>query len=483
MNGVTMKPLYCILAMLLLFTGELVAQSRNTARKLFQQGKYSEAKPMFKSLLKKYPQSAEYNYWYAVCCYETDDSVDILPMLEYAASRKITNAHRYLGDCHTARLAYPQAISSYSDFVDMTTDETLREEYQRRLADVSRLNRMVMNCEKICIVDSFVVDKSELFSVYNIGADAGTVSTQAQFFDDPSLGGNIYCSERGLDICFSEADDNGLSKLYRNSKEGDDWGRARIVSGFDTQGNDDYPFMLSDGITLYFASDGEGSIGGYDLFVTRLDTESGRFLRPDNLGMPFNSTANDYMLAINEVANLGWFATDRNQPDSLVCVYLFVPNEGMVKYDESLGFETLLSRAQISSIADTQDDEERLRKATQQYAMLLYGIARGDSKADFLFILDDTRDYTRLSDFVSETARELFVEWRKRKVQQEDNIALLESKRDAYASANAKGKEAMRDEILSLEKSVEEEQEWLAVVERDIRRLEQEALYQEDFNK
>ncbi len=483
MNGVTMKPLYCILAMLLLFTGELVAQSRNTARKLFQQGKYSEAKPMFKSLLKKYPQNAEYNYWYAVCCYETDDSVDILPMLEYAASRKITNAHRYLGDCHTARLAYPQAISSYSDFVDVTTDETLREEYQRRLADVSRLNRMVMNCEKICIVDSFVVDKSELFSVYNIGADAGTVSTQAQFFDDPSLGGNIYCSERGLDICFSEADDNGLSKLYRNSKEGDDWGRARIVSGFDTQGNDDYPFMLSDGITLYFASDGEGSIGGYDLFVTRLDTESGRFLRPDNLGMPFNSTANDYMLAINEVANLGWFATDRNQPDSLVCVYLFVPNEGTVKYDESLGFETLLSRAQISSIADTQDDEERLRKATQQYAMLLYGIARGDSKADFLFILDDTRDYTRLSDFVSETARELFVEWRKRKVQQEDNIALLESKRDAYASANAKGKEAMRDEILSLEKSVEEEQEWLAVVERDIRRLEQEALYQEEFNK
>ena len=115
--------------------------------------------------------------------------------------------------------------------------------------------------------------------------------------------------------------------------------------------------------------------------------------------------------------------------------------------------------------------------------MLLYGIARGDSKADFLFILDDTRDYTRLSDFVSETARELFVEWRKRKVQQEDNIALLESKRDAYASANAKGKEAMRDEILSLEKSVEEEQEWLAVVERDIRRLEQEALYQEEFNK
>lgn len=478
-----MKLRYYILAILLLLAGGAVAQNKNTARKLFQQGKYEEAKPMFQKLLKKYPQNAEYSFWYAVCCYETDDSVDVLPLLEYAASRKISNAYRYLGDYHAERLDYPQAISYYGNFVDVTPDETLREEYNKRLSDVSRLNRMVMNCEKICIVDSFVVDKSELFSVYNIGSEAGVISTQAQFFDDSSLGGNIYCSERGLDICFSDVEEDGLIKLYSNSKVGDEWGRAKRLSGFDTKGNDDYPFMLSDGITLYFASDGEGSIGGYDLFVTRLDTESGRFLRPDNLGMPFNSTANDYMLAINEVANLGWFATDRNQPDNLVCVYLFVPNDGMAKYDESLGFETLLARARISSIADTQGDEALLRRATQQYAMLLYGISNGKAKNEFLFVLDDTRDYTRLADFVSEAARGLFVEWRKRKVALEDNIALLDSKRDAYASANAKGKEAMREEILFLEKNIEEEQDVLDVMEYEIRRLEQEELFQEEFNK
>ena len=189
------------------------------------------------------------------------------------------------------------------------------------------------------------------------------------------------------------------------------------------------------------------------------------------------------MLAINEVANLGWFATDRNQPDSLACVYLFVPNEGGVKYDETLGFETLLARAQISSIADTQDDESVLRKAVQQYAMLLYGIANGDVKNEFCFVIDDSRDYIRLSDFVSETARELFVEWRERKVAHDANIALLELKRDEYASAGLKAKEAMRDEILALEKNVEEEQERLVVMERDIRSLEQEELYQEEFNK
>lgn len=472
-----MKLIYSIVILLLLFAGEVTAQNKNTARKLFQQGKYEEAKPMFRKLLKKYPQNSEYNYWYAVCCYETGDSVEIVPMLEFAASRKISNAYRYLGDYYLDRLDYPKAVSYYDGFLDLTKDDALRKEYEKRYSHVKRLNRMVMNCENVCFVDSFIVSKSELFSAYNIGRDAGIVSTQAEFFDDASLSGNLYCSERGMDICFSDVEDDGVMKLYRNTKVGDEWGRAKRLEGFDTKGNDDYPYMLSDGVTLYFASDGEGSIGGYDLFVTRLDTESGRFLRPDNLGMPFNSTANDYMLAINEVANLGWFATDRNQPDGFVCVYLFVPNNGTVKYDESLGFETLLSRARISSIADTQNDEGVIRKATQQYAILLYDASHGGKKRDFLFVVDDSRDYTRLSDFVSEIAREMFVEWRNRKIAQENNLALLESKRDEYASATATKKEAMREEILALEGEVEKEQEALVVMERHIRMLEQEELY------
>ena len=70
---------------------------------------------------------------------------------------------------------------------------------------------------------------------------------------------------------------------------------------------------MSDGITLYYASDGEGSLGGYDIFVTRYDSENGNYLRPDNIGMPFNSPANDYMYAIDEFNNIGWFASDRYQ--------------------------------------------------------------------------------------------------------------------------------------------------------------------------
>ena len=69
-------------------------------------------------------------------------------------------------------------------------------------------------------------------------------------------------------------------------------------------GQQDYPFMLSDGTTLYFAENGEESLGGYDLFVTRYSSSSHEYLKPENLGMPFNSPYNDYMLVIDEPNNL-----------------------------------------------------------------------------------------------------------------------------------------------------------------------------------
>ena len=39
------------------------------------------------------------------------------------------------------------------------------------------------------------------------------------------------------------------------------------------------------------------------------------------------------MYAIDDYNNLGWFASDRYQPEGKVCVYVFVPNESKTTYD------------------------------------------------------------------------------------------------------------------------------------------------------
>lgn len=475
-----MKKILSLALLCISFAAGTFAQSRDVVKKMFDEGRFAEVKPLFEKLLAKYPKNSEYNYWYAACCLETNDTVDVEEMLEFAASRKIVKANWYLGQWYAQQQDYYSAVESYGAFIDETKDDSLRNVAQQRLNLYDRLNRMVRNSEVVCFIDSFVVDKEEFLSAYTMGNDVGRIATCASYFGDEALPGHVNETERGMDIYFSDENDadEPLLKLYSRSKVGNSWGKAQPIVGFDTKGNDDYPFMLADGVTLYFASDGEGSIGGYDIFVSRMDTESGRFFRPDNIGMPFNSTANDYMMAINEVANLGWFASDRNQPEGKVCVYVFIPNSEKMRVDvSSMGYAKALEIANISSIAATQGDAEQLRKARQQMALLLYAQDTDEKKTDFLFVVDDLHDYKTLSDFKSKAARELFQEWQQRTGQHLDEIDKLQALRDSYASATSAVKNNLKPQILTLEAKVENDDVALRKMEYEVRRLEQETLY------
>lgn len=473
-NRAVLSMIFCLLSLV------AVAQSRSTMKKMFDEGRFYEAKPIFEKLLKKNPKNSEYNYWYAACCLETGDTVDVEEMLEFAVSRKIVNASRYLGDYYYGKENYPKAMEWYDDFLEKTKDDSLRVEFSRKAMSAKNLNRMVVNTEKILVVDSFVVEKDELLSVYKLSPDVGVIARSSDYFDDPMLPGYVYETEREMDIYFSgydEFDDSKL-KLYHSSKVAEEWSTPQLLMGIDTYGSDNYPFMCSDGITLYFASDGGGSIGGYDIFMTRLDTESGRFLRPDNMGMPFNSTANDYMLVVDEVANLGWFATDRNQPEGLVCVYVFVPNVVKEKYDfNALGYDGMLPFARLSSVVATQNDDEALKKARRQLAVLEFSQLESMKNNDFLFVIDDTRDYTKLSDFKSDEARKMFVEWQKCTQRLAGDVKKLEKQRDEYGSAAVGEKKRMSEEILKLEEKIEADRVAVERMEIETRRLEQEKIY------
>jgi type II secretory pathway pseudopilin PulG len=239
-----------------------------------------------------------------------------------------------------------------------------------------------------------------------------------------------------------------------------------------------YPYVLSDGVTIYFAACDSNGLGGYDIYVTRYNTYTDSYTTPENLGMPFNSTANDYMMAINEVANLGWFATDRNQPEGKVCVYVFVPNNNSRRVNvNEIGYERALAIANLSSIADTQVDGDVVRNARRQMTMLIYAQDTAEKSGDFLFVIDDFNIYKTLGDFKSNVARELFQEWQKEVENHENDIRRLDDYRDEYASASVAEKEKMRDVILELENNIENDARALELKEYEVRRLELEEKY------
>jgi len=72
-----------------------------------------------------------------------------------------------------------------------------------------------------------------------------------------------------------------------------EWGKPRnLGSVVNTPEDEDSPFMHSDGRTLYFASEGHNSMGGYDVFYSVVN-DSDVWLEPVNVGYPINTPDDD----------------------------------------------------------------------------------------------------------------------------------------------------------------------------------------------
>jgi tetratricopeptide (TPR) repeat protein len=78
-----------------------------------------------------------------------------------------------------------------------------------------------------------------------------------------------------------------------------------INSEFDEVG----AFLAPDGKTLFFSSNGKGSMGSYDIFKTTL--EAGKWSKPINLGYPINTVYKDGPLVVSADAKLAYFASER----------------------------------------------------------------------------------------------------------------------------------------------------------------------------
>ena len=61
---------------------EASAQTLSEARKLYEEGKYAQAKPVFQRYVKQVPNNGNYNLWYGVCCLHTNNAQTAIDCLE-----------------------------------------------------------------------------------------------------------------------------------------------------------------------------------------------------------------------------------------------------------------------------------------------------------------------------------------------------------------------------------------------------------------
>ena len=312
----------------------------------------------------------------------------------------------------------------------------------------ARLGAIMLSAtEKVRIIDSLVVDRGSI-PIPQLRKGLGKLQAAQTLAVALGLTGKrageaAYINDWGDRAYFALADTTENLRLYVANRFGQKWGQPSPLPGFTPQErNEDYPFMDLDGVTLYFAADGAESLGGYDLFQTRYDADAKAFLKPQNLGMPFNSPANDFLMVIDRANNMGWFVSDRYQPVDKLCIYSFIPNDNREVYDASTPKNTLRQLAMLMPLQLSQISPEERRQLTTDYAK-----SKQDGKSEDksnVFIINDNTVYNSLDEFRHPEARKAAKEWWDATQRLQAVGEQLDELRRAYAKQKTGGEEILR---------------------------------------
>lgn len=351
------------------------------------------------------------------------------------------------------------------------------EHLEEQLREVAKAKSKMIATEQVVFIDSLILPANEVFKGIFLSEECGKVFSYPDYFNrEGSEESSVFLSQMGNQIYFSAPDADGQLTLYSSELLGTQWSAPEPLEGLseleDT--HQSYPFMLADGTTLYYAAQGSESMGGYDIFMTRYDADDHSFLTPENIGMPFNSPANDYLYIVDEFLNIGYFVTDRNQAADSVCIYTFIPNEARRIYNTSIyTTDQLRDYARINSIRQTWRTEDEAREAL---ARLEEAKKSSDKQTDGTtgsrFIINNNTIYHSANDFRSEDSRKQYQWWMESKMQLQQLQERLETLRLQYAHANAGERDNLRSQILTLE---EKERSLTATIhkqEKQIRTIE-----------
>ncbi len=104
----------------------------------------------------------------------------------------------------------------------------------------------------------------------------------------------------------------GGRDIYKCIKQADgSWGKPENCGPtINTRFDEESPFVSVDNQYLYFSSNGEKSMGGFDIFKAKLDG-TGNWSNPINVGVPFNSTCDDLFYTTTYDGRTGYFTSFR----------------------------------------------------------------------------------------------------------------------------------------------------------------------------
>ena len=436
-----------------------MAQTHSSADKLFQAGDYTTAQEQYGKLLKSYPREALYLYRYARCAQELGDFPTALQYFDKAGERYMLK-YFYLGEIYLQQWYAEAAIEAYNKYLSSLTEPNEREPYiAQQIARAEKLKRYLRRVERVAVIDSVLVPLNSSLITNSL-----SLSPEAGHLQYDSLGGIEFTNQRGDHRLWSQLVDSSQI-LLSSHRLLDAWTTPdTLPATINFTACQISPYLLNDGVTLYFAAQDTNGLGGLDIYISRYNTATELYTSPENLGFPYNSPANEYMYIVDENQGVGYLATDRFAPQGYVHIYsLAIPEQK--QYCRGMAPDSLAAYAQLRAFYKA----ERLDYAPSEPSELSEPSVSHDA---IYFVINDSVIYTSVDDFLSQEAKSLFIEWEQFSSQLAALGIQLSTLRIQYAEADEKGRSQLAPQILQLEQQITDLKERCFSLPLTIRRLE-----------
>lgn len=311
-----------VLSMLLLITSTTTVgqkinkdeqELRRDGERFFKDGNFKESVRYYSQLLSLYPLDPVFNYRYAVSIFKTSrDKSSSYIYFENAQQKGCDelDLNYYMGITSMFQHKFNEAISFFEKFIQIAGGAR---------AEKLKVNQKIQNCKNAIEVkknqsDVVLINRNDVSQIgFYSGLDFsdanGKLLPAAEQFlsslDKTKISNPLmFLTADGKTIIFGSYAKGsfGEKDLYRVEKSADGtWGTPiNLGNAINTSANEDYAYLSVDGNTLYFASEGHNSIGGYDLFSSTYNANTGQWAKPINLNMPLNTVDDDIYLLPNQ---------------------------------------------------------------------------------------------------------------------------------------------------------------------------------------
>lgn len=306
---------------------------KNEANRYFEDGEFTKAYKPYTQLVANYPKEPEYNYRLGVCMiYCEPDKKKCISYLKTASKNSEESPKDvkfYLGKAYHINYLFDEAIKCYSEYKLIGTSVQQKKlQVDQEIKACENGKRLLSNMTDLVVQSKKQLNEQDYFRSYDLKSIGGKLLIKPDEFktsaDKKKKEKSILFLPKGSNtIYYSSYGDNPLDgkDIYTSTKQADNnYSKGEKVSGINTEFDEDYPFLHPDGKTLYFASKGFNSMGGYDIFKSVYDEENKIWGKPKNMEFPINSPDDDFLFVTDSAETTAYFSTGRQSPPGKIDV-------------------------------------------------------------------------------------------------------------------------------------------------------------------